>query len=268
MLNARAMVGTHDILMLTLDTLRYDVAVAAAEAGETPVLSAAIGPKGWEKRHTPATFTYAAHHAFFSGFLPTPARPGPHPRLFAARFEGSSTTVEQTCVFDSPTIVEGLANRGYRTICIGGVGFFNPATPLGRVLPGLFDEAHWSPTLGVTDPRSTEHQVALALARLRALPPHRRAFLFINVSALHQPNRLYVEGAQADDLNTHRAALRYVDAALGPLFDRVRRRAPTLTLVFSDHGTAYGEDGFFGHRLSHPVVLDVPYAEFVLTQRT
>jgi len=39
---------------------------------------------GWERRHSPASFTYAAHQAFFAGFLPTPASPGPHPRLFAA----------------------------------------------------------------------------------------------------------------------------------------------------------------------------------------
>ena len=32
----------------------------------------------------------------------------------------------------------------------------------------------------------------------------------------------------------------------------------------SDHGTAYGEDGYWGHRLSHPVVWTVPYAEFAL----
>jgi hypothetical protein len=34
--------------------------------------------------------------------------------------------------------------------------------------------------------------------------------------------------------------------------------------VCSDHGTAYGEDGYRGHRLGHPVVWDVPYAEFLL----
>ena len=41
-------------------------------------------------------------------------------------------------------------------------------------------------------------------------------------------------------------------------------RAPVLAIVCSDHGTAYGEDGYRGHRLAHPVVWTVPYAEFVL----
>ena len=35
-------------------------------------------------------------------------------------------------------------------------------------------------------------------------------------------------------------------------------------VICSDHGTAYGEDGYTGHRLAHPVVWEVPYAEFIL----
>ena len=34
----------------------------------------------------------------------------------------------------------------------------------------------------------------------------------------------------------------------------------------SDHGTAYGEEGYYGHRVAHPVVWTVPYAEFVLPE--
>jgi hypothetical protein len=263
-LDARAMVGTHDVLFVTLDTLRYDVARDALECGRTPNLGAVLPGGAWERRHTPGSFTYAAHHAFFAGFLPTPAAPGPHGRLFAAAFPGSETTTEQTCVFDAPDIVTGLRRRGYHTVCVGGVGFFNRRTPLGSVLPGLFDESHWSPALGVTDPRSTENQVAVALKSLENQPTDRRVFLFLNVSALHQPNCIFTPGATADSAETQAAALAYVDSHLPPLFAAMRRRAAVLCVVCSDHGTAYGEDGFTGHRLSHPVVWTVPYAEFVL----
>ena len=61
------------------------------------------------------------------------------------------------------------------------------------------------------------------------------------------------------------AALAYVDHWLGVLFETVRERAPTLAVICSDHGTAYGEDGYVGHRISHPGVWDVPYAELVLS---
>jgi arylsulfatase A-like enzyme len=269
MLDANRLIGSHDVLFVTLDTLRYDVARVLHDEGRTPNLSAVLPAGGWERRHSPGNFTYAAHAAYFAGFLPTPARPGRHPRLFALRFPGSETTTERTFVFDAPDIVTGFRGIGYHTICVGGVGFFNKLSPLGRVLPGLFDESHWSPALGVTDPQSTENQVNLTLDRLRPVPTGRRVLLFLNVSAIHQPNRYYLPGATEDSLESHAAALEYVDRHLGRLFVGLRRRGPTLAVVCSDHGTAYGEGGYTGHRLAHPVVWDVPYAEFVLdTERT
>ena len=264
MIDANRLIGTHDVLLITLDTLRYDVAESALARGLTPNLGRLLPGGRWELRHTPATFTYAAHQAFFAGFLPTPARPGRHPRLFAARFPGSETTSPATCVFDTPDLVTGLAARGYRTVCIGGVGFFNKRSPLGSVLPSLFAESHWSEEMGVTSRHSTENQVACAVEALARVPRNRRVFLFLNVSALHQPNCLFADGALEDSPDTQAAALAYVDRHLPPLFDSLRRRAPVLCIVCSDHGTAYGEDGYYGHRVSHSVVWNVPYTEFVL----
>src|SRR4051812_9320189 len=104
MLEARRLVGTHDILFVTLDTLRYDVAAERYAAGRTPHLAAVLPAGGWEKRHSPGNFTFAAHAAFFAGFFPTPARPGraglAHEQLNApagseqAEQEGPQTEVE------------------------------------------------------------------------------------------------------------------------------------------------------------------------------
>lgn len=254
------MIGSHDVLLLVLDTLRYDVAACELAAGRLPTLARHVSQ--WEKRHTPGSFTYAAHQAFFAGFLPTPAEPGRHARLFATRFGGSETTTSKTIVFDTPDIVHGFESRGYRTICIGGVGFFNPETPLGRVLPGYFQEAHWSQEMSTTGLDSTRAQVALAAKRLSEVPE--RVFLFINVSALHQPNKHYLPGATSDSRATHAAALRYVDSQLGPLFEAMQKRGPAFCIVCSDHGTCYDDDGYTGHRLAHPAVWTVPYAEFSL----
>lgn len=264
MLNARAMVPSHDVLIVTLDTLRYDVAVEALELGLTPNLAAVLPNGRWEQRHSPGTFTYASHQAFFAGFFPTPATPGFYPRPFAARFAGSETTTEETCVFESADIVTGFAELGYRTVCIGGVGFFNKQTALGSVLPGLFQHSVWRPEMGVTDARSTEHQVTYALRILEDLSPAQRVLVFLNVSALHQPNCMFVPGELRDSKRTMAGALAYVDGWLGRLFEAMGRRNPTLAVVCSDHGTAYGEDGYYGHRLAHPVVWTVPYGEFVL----
>ena len=266
--NMNEIVGTHDILFVTLDTLRYDVAEDLFAAGRLPNLARVLPADGWERRHTPGSFTFASHAAFFAGFLPTPATPGPHPRLFASRFGGSESTATDTWVFDEPDLVHALAAAGYHTVCIGGVGFFNPANALGSVLPGFFDESHWSPDTGVTAPDCLGNQIAHAQKTIAALPADRRLFLFVNVPALHQPNWFYVDGASSadgDSRASHAAALEYVDREIGRLFALASSRRDCFTIVCSDHGTAYGEDGHTGHRVAHPIVWTVPYAEFILT---
>ena len=259
-------VGSYNILFITLDTLRYDVAQELWQQGKTPNFAEVLPATGWECRHSPGNFTYAAHHAFFAGFLPTPIAPGIHPRLFAVQFTGSRTTTEQTCVLNSPDIVTGLAAKGYHTVCIGGVGFFNKLTPLSQVLPGFFAESYWSKELGVTDRNSTANQVNLAAQVVAKTNPEHPLFLFINISALHQPNYFYLPGATEDTIASHGAALEYVDRQLGRLWPILRDRGPTFCIVCSDHGSAYGENGYIGHRVSHPVIWTVPYAEFILNK--
>ena len=256
-------VGSHDILFITLDTLRFDAAQSAWREGKLETLSPCLGPGGWEKRHSPASFTYAAHQAFFAGFLPTPLGLGPHPRLFAAQFAGSTTTTEATFTFSEATLPEALEARGYATICIGGTGFFNQQNALSRVLPRMFKEAYWSPELGVTCRTSAENQVEKAIESL-AKAGDERAFLFMNISAIHQPNWFYGASEGPDTLETHTAALVAVDKALRRLFQTMKQRAPAFVIVCSDHGHAYGEDGYNGHRIGHEVVWTVPYAQFEL----
>jgi len=260
-------VGSHDVLMVTFDTLRFDVAAELAADGRIPNLARHLPDGEWERRHSPGSFTYAAHHAFFSGFLPTPDGPGPHPRLFAAAFGGSESTAADTFVFPEATLVEGLRSVGYRTACIGGVGFFNGETALGSVLPNLFDEAHWSRETGVTAPASFENQVTIAEQIVDARVDDEPLLLFVNVAAIHQPNWFYVDGRSAidgDDKASHAAALEYVDRHIERLFAAMTRRRDCFVIICSDHGTAYGDDGYTGHRTAHPAVWTVPYAHFFL----
>jgi hypothetical protein len=263
MINMNDVVGRHSVLFLIFDTLRYDVAFSAFRQGRTPNIASII-TQGWEMRHSPGTFTFAAHHAFFAGFLPTPASPGIHPRLFAAHFEGSETTTSNTYVFNTSNIVSGFKKVGYRTICVGGVGFFNKLTPLGNVLPSLFEESYWQPEFGVTNVGSTHQQFSFASQWIGAIKKEEKFFMFINVSAIHQPNYFYKSGETKDSIETHKAALEYVDRELPILTEALKAHGDTFCVFCSDHGTAYGEEGYSGHRLSHPVVLNVPYADVML----
>jgi hypothetical protein len=265
MTDMNTVIGAYDIALVTLDTLRYDVAAELAAAGRTPHLTRVLPGGVWEPRHTPASFTYAAHHAFFAGYLPTPITPGPHDRLFAARFPGSATTTDGTWTFDAPDLVTGLAEAGYHTLCLGGVGFFNRRSPVGRVLPDLFTEAHWRPGFGVTTADSLRHQLDQLQFSIAAVGADRPLFTFLNVSAMHQPNRHYLPGAADDTRDSHAAALCYVDSLMPRLFALLTRRGrPCFVIMCADHGTAYGEDGHHGHRVGHEVVWTVPYAQFVL----
>lgn len=254
-------IGKTTILFLTLDTLRYDVAQTLWESGKLPNFSKWLPAEGWEKRHTPGSFTYAAHQAFFAGFLPTPARPGKHPRLFATEFAGSESVVESTYVFKEANIVAGFKSIGYKTLCIGGVGFFNKKTPLSCVFPDLFEESYWDESFGVTNPQSTQCQFEKAAELLEQYKSP--IFLFINVSALHQPNYFYLKNHTTDDLKSHAAALEYVDSQLPILMQALEKRQDFFAICCADHGTTYGEDGYTGHRIGHEKVWEVPYLEFL-----
>jgi hypothetical protein len=262
-IDMNAVVGRANFLFVTFDCLRYDVARRALDGGRTPHLAAVLPPGGWEARETPGTFTLAAHQAFFHGFLPTPIGTGPRP--FAVEFEGSLTIVPQTYVFRGVAdVIAGFRALGYRTFCVGGVGFFNKRNALGRVLPGYFEESVWDRSMSVTAPDSAAHQVRAALAWMSRLRDDERLLLFMNISATHPPHAHYLPGATADSPASQAAALAYVDGQLPPLLAELRRRGPCYGLLMADHGEAFGEDGRWGHRIAHPTVTTVPYAEGLL----
>ncbi|WP_428240943.1 STM4013/SEN3800 family hydrolase [Gynuella sp.] len=262
MLDMNNLAGKTDIVLITLDTLRFDVAEQQLKIGNLPVMSQFFDC--WEKRHAPGSFTYSSHQAIFAGFFPTPYDNPKAPRLMALEFPGSETQNVKTLTFGTANIVQGLQTIGYRTMCIGGVGFFNKLTPLGSVMPSLFEHSHWQPEFGVTNPDSTRNQIDYCIEQIQPISPQQRVFLFLNVSAIHQPNHYYLSDKVQDDLDSHAAALRYVDHMLENLFAFFTARSDTIFIICSDHGTAYGEDHYHGHRLAHESVWTVPYIEFLL----
>jgi Sulfatase len=263
-INANTVIGSHHVLFVTFDSLRYDVARAAMYAGCTPNLASVVPGGRWEERRTQGAFTLPAHMAFFSGFLPVPSGPRRPGRLLACRAIRGTTITGRTFVFDAPDIVTGFAELGYRTVCVGGVGFFSKATKLGSVLPNLFQESYWGPELGASSPDSTRHQVDRALRVLKEQPPGKLLFLFVNVTATHTPHHVYLTGAAADSWESQWEALSYADDELGRLFEALPGLGSWLVIMCADHGEAFGEDGYEGHGIAHPAVWSVPYAETVV----
>lgn len=180
---ARIIESGTSILFVTLDSLRHDVAHRTLEEGRTPRLSQLLPGGQWERRQTPGTFTLPAHMAYFSGFLPKLPQPKQPPRLWECRPPVFKEVPPETFVFDAPSLLDGLALHGYRTVCVGGVTYFSQETPLGSVLPAMFHEAHWRPEFCSPEVDSTRHQVDQALAIADQNDGRRPLFLFVNVSA-------------------------------------------------------------------------------------
>ncbi|MFI9357053.1 STM4013/SEN3800 family hydrolase [Streptomyces lydicus] len=250
------------ILFITLDSLRYDVARAALHAGQTPHLAKLLPGGQWEERRTPGTFTLPAHMAFFSGFLPKLPQPVQPPRPWECRPPAFKTVDPSTFVFDAPNLLAGLEQHGYRTICIGGVTYFSRETPLGSVLPDMFQEDYWRPEFGSPEPDSTRHQAdhALSVADEHGDLP---LFLFVNISATHVPHGHYV-GENHDSWQSQTAALGYADEYLGRLICGLTSSRRWLVIICADHGDAFGEDGYYGRGIAHRTVLNVPFAAVLL----
>ncbi|WFB09420.1 STM4013/SEN3800 family hydrolase [Streptomyces sp. LX-29] len=262
MINAAELIGSGaGILFVTLDALRYDVARAAYDEGLTPHLAGLLPEGGWERRQTPGSFTLPAHMAYFSGFLPKLPQPNQPPRLWECRPPAFKAVDLQTFVFDAPNLLTGLGHNGYRTVCIGGVTYFSRETPLGGVLPDMFDEDYWRPEFCSPEPDSTRHQVdqALEVADTHA---GRRLFLFVNVSATHVPHGHYI-GESTDTTASQKAALAYADEHLDRLVTTLTAKRRWLVIMCADHGDAYGDDGYHGRGIAHPVVMNVPFAAWV-----
>ena len=131
-------VGKMDILLVCLDTLRYDVAAKEEAQGTTPVLNR-YG--SWKKCQAPGNFTWPSHHAMFAGFLPADCDAknlADREMLFFPKQIGMGKKAPRGAYgFSGGTIMEGLEKEGYDTWCVGGVSFFDKRSWKGisRIFP-------------------------------------------------------------------------------------------------------------------------------------
>ena len=240
--NMNEVVGKQDILMVCLDTLRYDAAVEEERQDGTPVLNR-YGT--WEKCQAPGNFTYPSHHAMFAGFLPCrydAKNVADRELLFFPCSIGLGNRVPEGAYgFCGSTIMEGLEKDGYDTWCVGGVAFFDKRSEIGKVFPQYFQKSYWNPSFACPVKDSTKNQVDFLLKKVKMAEKEKPIFLYLNVDAIHYPNYFYLEGAREDSYESHKAALRYADRELGRLFEGWKeQRGGAFVICCSDHGTCYG----------------------------
>lgn len=282
----------HNVLFITVDSTRYDAALAA----HTPFLDSIAKLRAAE---TTATYTFPAHHSFFIGILPRPldgdeCYVGEYQQIWrsmSAR-ESDKSVFE---VFTEKNIIDHYIEKGSQVFGYGGVSFFNSEKP-GNTLPKMFPNFKYFPnTEGVKGsiPRdSTAFPLAHHEEIARRINDNAPYFLFVNESATHIPydnptttitndyktavEKLYKEHyslhahfysnetlplstAEIDLLKKRQVqSLEWADDKIRQLFSKLPKSYPTLVLVIADHGEEFGENGRFGHAHVSENVLKVP----------
>ena len=254
--------ATESVLFITLDSCRYDTFAAA----DAPNLKA-TGPL--HRTMAPGNFTYASHMAMFMGFTPGDAgcsETGVNPKfgkLFRMSQGGIAGKGTEYFLLQGRNIIDGFKRRGYRAIGTGAVGWFNPDTETAGNLIADFDAFYY--------PANTwSLQLQLDWLSAQLAQTRQPVFAFLNLGETHVP--YYYQGAdwspednpcvpfsQHNDAEKARfrqqKALEYVDARLADLLGAF---AGSTTVICSDHGDCWGEDGLWEHGISHEKVLEVP----------
>ena len=269
MKTASALLPSESVLLVSLDSCRYDTFAAAHASGRLSHLSA-IGPL--HKALAPSYFTYGSHAAFWMGFTPGvigSAEPWLNPKagkLFRMAFAGhSGQDGDQSFRLEGANIIEGFRRQGYCTIGSGAVDWFN-TQGTGSVLSQPFEHFHFAGNTW-----SLGEQLHWIEKRLAEVPDNQPCFVFLNVGETHVP--YWHEGAAWDrwpspcvpfgsahssaveSARRQRACLEWVDKQLSPLLEHF---VQGTVFICADHGDCWGEDGLWEHGISHPATLTVP----------
>jgi len=256
------MLDRTSILFVTLDSCRLDT----FEAARAPHIKG-VGPM--HRAMAPGNFTYASHAAMFMGFTPgvaSRAEPLINPKfgkifkITGASFPSKGT---EFLTVKGHNVIDGLGRIGFATIGAGAAAWFAPETLTGQNLVRDF-ERFYHPG----DTMSLGKQLAWIDRQLDELDDQ-PVLCFLNVGETHVPywhegcgwskdSPCVPFGTRNDAQECRRrqlACLEWVDGQLAPL---IARFAHANTLICSDHGDAWGEDGLWEHGIHHDVVLQVP----------
>jgi hypothetical protein len=273
--------GARNLVVVVLDSLRYDSWVAGAQAN-----LAALGPV--ERRWSYATWTAPSHYNLLMGLLPHTSPP----EVYASEYYKQDFLryserlgvegVEFKKVLPSIFIPTYLKHTlGYRTHARVSLPVLNKHTVINRD----FDSYEMMPT----------HNDMAAMLDELTFDPERPSFWLLNVGETHYPYALpgedtsrwpHISGVhgvfrrlgtedqnqegqredffdQAGLRELHERQIRateYLDDVFARLFDALPD--DTWVIVTSDHGELFGEDRYFGHGpIMHEKVLEVPFVE-------
>lgn len=259
-----------NLLLVTYDSCRFDVLREA----QTPVLDSFVEVV---PAQTPANFTYAAHLAFFAGILPHVLEDVPYYNRYRKQLLGVLKVGETPVARDALIGVEsrddfvcGFRAAGHQTVGAAAMNWFRQSG-----LTRGFERFAFTGT-------DADAQIDFVLENLDLTRPY---FAFINFGETHYPFKYkgkagacneYVQaqrmarppvaygpvGPANPGYHAQREAAEFLDSRLPRLFSSLAQ--DTIVIVCADHGECFGEDGFWGHTVNHPKVLEVPLGIFRL----
>jgi hypothetical protein len=272
--------GARNLVVVVLDSLRYDSWLAAKPSSLTEVGEV-------ERRFSYASWTAPSHYNLLMGLLPhsSPAHVYAseyYKRDFLRYSERLGVKdIEFKRLLPSIFLPTYLKHTlGYWTHARVSMPVLNPFTVINRD----FDSYELMPA----------HNDMTAIVEQVRFDDERPSFWLLNVGETHYPyswpgsdasdlphisgvhgvfKRLdelragdgeaaeFFDEAQLRSLHERQiAALEYLDGVLASLLERLP--ANTWLIVTSDHGELFGEDGYFGHGpIAHEKVLEVPHLE-------
>ena len=275
---------THEDLnyvLVTLDSCRYDSLIKAA----TPELD----------RHgkiysawSPATYTLPAHVSFFTGILPMVHEELPYLNRFTkqlfkmhkagASLGGEAGSKTLNLKASKKDMIQGLRDQGFYTVGSGAANWFDK-----DVLVKNFNHFKYIRA------QSAEAQCNYILKKLGQNATEKRFFSFINFYETHTPYMHYGEDREEYSMNArdhmvfppyedskkknelgeklHQAQIKaaeHLDTVLGKFLQLLPQN--TIVVITADHGEAFGEDGYWGHGIYHPLVMNVPMMCFMLNK--
>ncbi len=237
----------RNILLVTIDTLRADALGSYGGRAATPNLDAlAAHGARFTFAHSHAVVTLVSHASILTGKFPYE--------------HGIRDNTGYRLRPNEPTVATLLKPRGYAT------GAFVGGFPLDRrfgLTPGfdVYDDTMTragAPGEPAERERPADAVVKSALDWIGA--QQGKWFAWVHVYDPHEPYQPPGEFATRFAAEPYLGEVSWTDAALGPLFDRVRALTrPTLVVVTGDHGESLGEHGERTHSLfAYEPTLHVP----------
>jgi len=267
--------GNHNLLLVTLDTVRADfLEPYGFEGPSSPNLAAfAEGALLFEQAFATAPRTSPSHASILTGR---------HPAHHGVLFNGFDMPVEVEIGADSVTLAEHLQRAGFFTGGIVSAGTLDERYGFQRGFDTFESEGtrkeRQKPEVGGGADEVTD-------TALRWLKKHRgeRFFLWVHYyeahSPFHSPPEVWqamgmepgeivtMESARSGEQSlesirrSYQAEIFELDAQVGRLLDGMAElglAGGTLVAMVSDHGEYLGEHGYFGHQELFDEMLHVP----------